>query len=74
MLSAEEEMVEQRVLLESLVHVQGEAEGDGKLEQQAVSAKSHTRGLGPAKSRCMPGAYTKGEFTVAGFGDSDLDP
>lgn len=36
MLSAEEEMVEQEVLLESLVHVQGEAEGDGKLEQQAV--------------------------------------
>lgn len=36
MLSTEEEMVEQRVLLEGSVHVQGEAEGDGKLAPQAV--------------------------------------
>lgn len=38
MLSAEEQMIEQRpgALLESLVHVQDEAERDGKLEQQAV--------------------------------------
>lgn len=38
MLSAEEDMVGQKVLLESLVHVQGGAEGDGKLEQPELEA------------------------------------
>lgn len=38
MLSAEEDMVGQKVLLESLVRVQGGAEGDGKLEQPELEA------------------------------------